>query len=80
MNEELIRKLELDVAEHRIRIDSLERLIEQQNRTLSTLSEQFAKLQNRLSVIGTAAVMVMAVTSEQGGTLLRVLTTASGGG
>ena len=73
MTEELIRKLELDVAEHRIRIDSLEKLIAQQNRTLTTLSEQFTKLQNRLSIIGTAAVMVIAITSEQGGTIIRVI-------
>ena len=73
MNEELIRKLELDVAEHKMRINAIERLISQQNETLSKLSEQFTKLQNRLTIIGTAAVVVMAVSTEQGGSLLRAL-------
>ena len=73
MSEEIIRKLELDVAEHRLRIDSVERLIEQQNRTLATLSEQFAKLQSRLTMIGSATVAILGVSSEPGGALLRAL-------
>lgn len=73
MSDEVIRKLELDVAEHRMRIDAVERLISQQNATLTTLSEQFTKLQNRLTTIGTAAVVIMAVSTEQGGSLLRAL-------
>jgi uncharacterized coiled-coil protein SlyX len=73
MSDEILRKLEMDVAEHRLRIDSIERLIDQQNRTLSTLSEQFAKLQNRLTVIGSAAVAVLSVSSEPGGALIRAL-------
>ena len=73
MSEDLIRKLELDVAEHRMRIGAIEKLIAQQNATLTTLSEQFTKLQNRLTTIGTAAVVVMAVSTEQGGSLLRAL-------
>lgn len=71
MPEETLRKLQLDVAEHRMRLDSMEKLIEQQNRTLLQLSEQFAKLQNRLTAIGTAAVAVLAVSTEQGGALIR---------
>lgn len=71
MSEETLRKLQLDVAEHRMRLDAMEKLIEQQNRTLLQLSEQFAKLQNRLTVIGTAAVAVLAVSTEQGGALIR---------
>lgn len=73
MSDEIITRLQLDVAEHRMRIDGLERLIEQQNKTLSTVSEQLAKLQSRLTIIGSAAVTVLGVSSEQGGTLLRAL-------
>lgn len=73
MSDELLRKLELDVAEHRMRIDAVERLIAQQNATLTKLSEQFAKLQQRLTLIGSAAVAVMGVSTEQGGAIIRAL-------
>lgn len=73
MSDELIRKLELDVAEHRMRIDAIEKLIKQQNDTLTRLSDQFAKLQNRLTIIGSAAVAVLAVSTEQGGALIRLV-------
>lgn len=73
MSDELIRRLELDVAEHKMRIDAVERLIQQQNATLTTLSEQFGKLQNRLTVIGSAAVAVMGVSTEQGGAIIRAM-------
>jgi uncharacterized coiled-coil protein SlyX len=73
MSDELLRRLELDVAEHRIRLDSMERLIDQQNRTLATLSNQIAKMQSRLTIIGSAAVAVLSVSSEPGGALIRAV-------
>jgi hypothetical protein len=73
MADEIIRRLELDVAEHRLRIDGIEKLIQQQNATLTALTEQFTKMQSRLTVIGSAAVAVIGVSSEHGGALIRAI-------
>ena len=71
MSDDPIRILQIAVAEHKIRIDTLERLLKAQNESLEKLSDQMAKLQSRLTTIGVAAVCVIAVGSEAGGALAR---------
>ena len=71
MSDELVRRLELDVAEHKMRLDAIERIVMQQNEALNALTAQLGKLQNRLTVIGTAAVVVIGVSSEHGGLIIR---------
>ena len=73
LSDEIIRRLELDVAEHALRIQTLENLLRAQNDSLTKLSEQLAKLQSRLTTIGSAAVAVIAVSSESGGQFIRAL-------
>ena len=75
MSEDQLRILQIAVAEHKIRIDTMEQLLKTQNETLSELSKQLGKLQSRLTTIGYAAVAVIAVSSEQGGALVRQLFT-----
>lgn len=76
MSEDQIRILQIAVAEHKIRIDTMEKLLKAQNDTLSRLSEQLAKLSNRLTSIGFAAVAVIAFSSESGGAVIRQIITA----
>ena len=71
MSDDQIRILQIAVAEHKIRIDTMEKLLKTQNETLSKLSDQMAKLQSRLTTIGVSAVAVIAVSSEPGGALVR---------
>ena len=72
MSDDQIRVLQIAIAEHKIRIDTMERLLKAQNDSLEKLSEQMGKLQSRLTTIGVAAVCVIAVSSEAGGQLVRM--------
>ena len=76
MSDDQIRILQIAVAEHKIRLDTMEKLLKSQNDTLSRLSEQLAKLSNRLTSIGFAAVAVIAFSSESGGAVIRQMITA----
>ena len=76
MSDDQLRILQIAVAEHKIRIDTMEKLLKTQNETLGKLSDQMAKLQSRLTTIGVAAVAVIAVSSESGGALVRQIITA----
>lgn len=76
MSDDQLRILQIAVAEHKIRIDTMEKLLRTQNETLGKLSDQMAKLQSRLTTIGVAAVAVIAFSSESGGALVRQIITA----
>lgn len=73
MSDEQIRIIQIAIAEHKIRIDTMEKLLTEQNKTLAKLSEQFGKLQSRLTTIGVAAIAVISISSEPGGQLVRTL-------
>ncbi len=66
MDDQTLQNLRVQVAEHHLRIGTLEELIKAQNSSLE-------KLQTRLTVIGSALIGVIGVSSEQGGALLRAL-------
>jgi uncharacterized coiled-coil protein SlyX len=73
MSDDQLRILQIAVAEHKIRIDTMEKLLKAQNETLTELSKQLGKLQSRLTTIGFSAVTVIAAVSEPGGEALRKL-------
>lgn len=73
MSDEQIRIIQIAIAEHKIRIDTMEKLLIEQNKTLAKLSEQFGKLQQRLTTIGVAAIAVLSVTSEPVGQIIRTV-------
>ena len=65
-DDQLLSDLRIKVAEHHLRIGTLEDLIRAQNVSLQ-------KLTTRLTIIGSALVGILGVSSEQGGALLRAL-------
>lgn len=65
-DDQLLNDLRIKVAEHHLRIGTLEDLIRAQNVSLQ-------KLTTRLTIIGSALVGILGVSSEQGGALLRAL-------
>lgn len=58
--------VEVTLARHDMRLTALEHLIKAQ-------TEAMQKIQNRFTIIGSALVGVIGVSSEQGGLLLRSL-------
>lgn len=66
MDDKLLHDLRVQVAQHDLRLGTLEQLIKAQTVSLD-------KLQTRLTVIGSALIGVIGVSSEQGGALLRAL-------
>lgn len=65
-DDQVLSDLRIKVAEHHLRIGTLEDLIRAQNVSLQ-------KLTTRLTIIGSALVGILGVSSEQGGALLRAL-------
>lgn len=71
MSDDQIRILQIAVAEHKIRIDTMEKLLKSQNESLAKVSEQLGKLESRLTSIGYAGIAVIALASDTGGAVLR---------
>lgn len=62
----VISNLQVNHAKHEVRLTALEKLVEKQTSVLQVIEK-------RMTVIGTALVVVIGASSEQGGVILRSL-------
>lgn len=62
----VISDLQVTQGKHEVRLSSLEKLVENQNKVLMTIEK-------RITVIGTLLILVIGASSEQGGNMVRSL-------
>ncbi len=62
----VISDLQVTQGKHEVRLSSLEKLVENQNKVLMTIEK-------RITVIGTLLILVIGASSEQGGNIVRSL-------